>query len=381
MAQWATFAGITGVVLVLLLALSRLTQTAFSDVGSDRDTPSSDGSGDGDDADRGAGGERVDGSERAGETGRADRTERAAGVDRAESPFYGTPFESAAERSRPSRSPVEDDGMDGDDEGGFRGAGEAGGDAGADDEDESGDVGEVGDGDGTGTDGPFADVTPVRGQESAGGAGRPEAIDPGELSTGVVLANVALSQGLFALVLLGAVVYTNVPPDALGVEFSLAYVESALAVGTAAGIVLYVANEIGAALATRFGFDHDERLRELLAPDSGGGWVILLGGVLPIIAVFEELLFRAALVGVPWAGFGIDPWVLAVGSSVAFALGHGMQGRVGIVVTGALGFVLAALFVVTESLLVVIVAHYWVNALEFVVHEGFDLEWTRAIEG
>jgi membrane protease YdiL (CAAX protease family) len=45
-------------------------------------------------------------------------------------------------------------------------------------------------------------------------------------------------------------------------------------------------------------------------------------------------------------------------------------------VTGALGFVLAAAFVVTGSLLSVIVAHYLVNALEFVVHEGLGVEWS-----
>jgi len=38
------------------------------------------------------------------------------------------------------------------------------------------------------------------------------------------------------------------------------------------------------------------------------------------------------------------------------------------------GFVLAAVFVLSNSLLIVIIAHYIVNALEFIVHEGFDIE-------
>jgi len=71
----------------------------------------------------------------------------------------------------------------------------------------------------------------------------------------------------------------------------------------------------------------------------------------------------------------VSPWVMAVVASGAFALGHGAQGRLGMVVTGALGLVLAAAFVVTGSLLTVIVAHYLVNALEFVVHEGLGIEW------
>jgi uncharacterized protein len=209
---------------------------------------------------------------------------------------------------------------------------------------------------------------------------RRDGVDPDSLTTGMMLANVAASQGLFALVLLGAIVYTGVPADALGIEFSRAYLETGLVVGTAVGVVLYVANELGAALATRLGFDHDEQLRELLAPDSARGWAVLLGGVLPLIAVFEELLFRAALIGALSVGFGVSPWLLAVASSIAFALGHGMQGDVGVVVTGLLGFVLAGVFIVTGSFLVVVVAHYLINAFEFVVHEGIDLEWARTLE-
>ena len=49
------------------------------------------------------------------------------------------------------------------------------------------------------------------------------------------------------------------------------------------------------------------------------------------------------------------------------------KGRLGVVVTGLLGFALAAAFVLTDSLLVVVVAHYVVNAVEFVAVEGLDL--------
>ena len=63
------------------------------------------------------------------------------------------------------------------------------------------------------------------------------------------------------------------------------------------------------------------------------------------------------------------PWLLAGLSSVAFASGHGAQGRVGVVVTGALGFGLGALFVVTERLPAVVLAHYLVNALSFPVND------------
>ncbi|KDE59246.1 hypothetical protein EL22_23960 [Halostagnicola sp. A56] len=206
------------------------------------------------------------------------------------------------------------------------------------------------------------------------------ASDPSELSTGMLLANVALSQGFFAIVLVGAAIYTDIPLAALGLEISRSWLFAGLALGTGFGIALYVGNEIAAAVSTWVGFEHDEDLRNMLGPDSITGWIVLLAFVLPIIAVFEELLFRAALIGVFEAGFDISPWLLAAVSSIAFGLGHGMQGSVGILVTGALGFVLAAAFVLTGNLLVVVVAHYLINALEFVVHEGLDFEWAAVLE-
>lgn len=306
MPQWTTFAGVTGVVLVLLLVLSRLTQQAFADPDPDTESP-----------------------------------------PRAES--------AATESS--TRIDLEETRID---------AGEAT--------------------PAVGSDGERSEGSPVEdGDESSRSRPRSRSrsrarVSRESLSTAELLANVAVSQGLFAGVLLGAAIYAAIPAEALGVAFTREYLVSGLVVGTGVGLVLYVANELGAAGATRVGIDHDEQLRELLAPDTAGGWAALLLVVLPIIAVFEELLFRAALIGVLAAGFGLDPWLLAVGSSIAFALGHGMQGTAGVLVTGALGFVLAAVFILTGSLLVVIVAHYLINALEFVVHEGLGLEWTEPLE-
>jgi len=195
-----------------------------------------------------------------------------------------------------------------------------------------------------------------------------------QLSTTALLANVAVSQGAFGCLLLAGAWFTEIPIAAFGVSAPVVSPET-VGVGIALGGGLYVANEFGATVGERLGVGADEGLREALAPGSLGGWAVLLFVVLPIIAGFEELLFRGVLVGVFAAGFGLSPWLLAALSSVAFALGHGAQGPAGVVVTGVLGFVLAAAFVLTGSLLVVVVAHYLVNALEFVVHEGIDIEW------
>jgi membrane protease YdiL (CAAX protease family) len=203
-----------------------------------------------------------------------------------------------------------------------------------------------------------------------------EASDELEFSTAALLVNVAFSQGLFAVLIVVGAWYTEIPAWAFGVGIDTLTLRN-VALGVALGVTLYGANELGAAAGEQFGLGGGEELRRALAPDSKLGWAVLLVVVLPVIAGFEELLFRGALVGVFAAGFDISPWVMAVVASAAFALGHGAQGRLGVLVTGVLGFVLAAAFVVTESLLVVVVAHYLVNALEFVVHEGLGWEWAR----
>ncbi|WP_440007310.1 lysostaphin resistance A-like protein [Halomicrococcus sp. SG-WS-1] len=185
------------------------------------------------------------------------------------------------------------------------------------------------------------------------------------LTPELLLVNVAVSQGLFGAVLVAAAWIGSVPPGALGVG---TVTLRTLALGVAIGVALFAANELGQHVADALGIDYAEGMRELLTPDSARGWFVLLFLVLPIIAGFEELLFRGALIGAFAAGFGVSPWLLAAGSTVAFALGHGAQGPGGILVTGLLGGALAAVFVLTESLPVVVVAHYLVNALEFTVH-------------
>lgn len=197
------------------------------------------------------------------------------------------------------------------------------------------------------------------------------ASDPSKLA---LFVNVAVSHGFFALLLLGGVWVTGVPASALGITsdpVSTGWL--AVVVGVALGVALSLANTVGGGVARRFRTEPSEMLREMLAPETFYGWVVLLVGVLPIIATFEELLFRAALIGAFAVCFNLSPWLLAVLSSDAFAAGHGAQGILGIVVTGVLGFVLAAAFVLTNSLVVVVVAHYVVNASEFIVTE--KLNW------
>lgn len=221
------------------------------------------------------------------------------------------------------------------------------------------------------------------------------------LTTTLLLVNAAASQALALVVLVALAWWTAVPASAFGLAeahpvlgsavipaFGSAVVSvldapsipAAIGLGAVAGVALYAGNESIARLATRVGIAVPDRLREAMAPGDAREWGLLLGIVLPVVALFEEALFRGALIGVFAVGLAVDPWLLAVASSVAFGLAHSAQGRIGIAVTGLLGLGLAGLFVVSGSLLLVIVAHYVVNASEFVVREGVGVESASADE-
>ena len=328
MADWGTFAGFAGVVLAALLLLARLSQRTVS------------GDAHADATGRGRADERVD-------------------SDVADSPAGPSPFD--------PREPGGEHDSDGP-ETAARGRRANGGAA------EATDV-RV-----DAVDAEFEVDPDARGEGATGPAHRQVREGRERLSTGTLLVNVALSQGLLGGLLALGAWYTGVPPAALGLG-GPAFAPAVLLAGCGLGVGLYLVNEAGAAVGERFGLGGSEELRAMLAPDSTAGWALLLGGVLPIIALFEEFLFRAVLVGALAAGFGVSPWLLAGLSSLAFAAGHGAQGPAGIVVTGALGLVLAAAFVVTESLAAVVVAHYLVNALEFAVHEGLGFEWSGNQDG
>lgn len=181
----------------------------------------------------------------------------------------------------------------------------------------------------------------------------------------VLSLNVALTHGVLAVLLGAAAWLSGIPRSALGLDAPLGI---AVGLGVAAGAALYALDEAAATAAERVGVPYSEALRESLTPETTAGWALLLCVALPLVAVAEELLFRAALVGAVAAGFGVSPWLLAVASSLLFGAAHGTQGPGGAAVAALLGLGLAATYVLTGSLLAAAVAHYLVNAAEFAAH-------------
>ncbi len=195
---------------------------------------------------------------------------------------------------------------------------------------------------------------------------------PGGLSWRMLLVNALVVHGLVGTVLLAGAGATGIPFESFGFSAGDLGVRPVLA-GLGIGVALYAANELVVAETKLVGVSPDERVREAIAPDSLVGWATMLGITLPLGAAAEELLFRGVLIGAMSTGFGVPVWLLAAVSSVVFGVAHSTQGAGGVLVTTLLGGALAVVFVATESLLVAAVAHYVVNVLEIVLHEGLGL--------
>lgn len=143
--------------------------------------------------------------------------------------------------------------------------------------------------------------------------------------------------------------------------------------GVAAGVALYGLSELLIAGVTNVGLDYAAEGRSATAPESGAGWAAFLTVALPVVSLGEELLFRGALVGVAAALLPLGVWPVAALSTLGFAFVHNTRTG-GVLVAGALGACLAAAFVLTGSLLAVVVAHTCTNALEYSLHEGVGID-------
>jgi len=198
------------------------------------------------------------------------------------------------------------------------------------------------------------------------------------IPTAALLANVALTHGGLGVLLLGVAALTGIPAEAFGVTATV-WSTGALVIlgGIGLGLALAALNVGIAATFDRIGIEYSDDLRSALAPESTAGWLLLLVVILPLVAGFEELLFRAVLIGVAATATGLSPWLFVVPATIAFALGHGLQGKGGIAVTGLLGGALGVAFVVTDSLALVVIAHYVVNAVEFLLKERLGWEIGR----
>ena len=144
-------------------------------------------------------------------------------------------------------------------------------------------------------------------------------------------------------------------------------------IGAALGVVIQFIVNVTSVLAIRiFGKSiYDPKVMKSVVPKRQREWFLILVPLLLTVAV-EELIFRSMLIG----GFSllVNPWIMAVASSIIFGIMHSPQGRLGIVMTAVIGFVFAAIFIVSNSLVMVITAHYIINFMQ-ILRAKEDLAW------
>ncbi|HEX2912956.1 MAG TPA: type II CAAX endopeptidase family protein [Chloroflexia bacterium] len=151
-----------------------------------------------------------------------------------------------------------------------------------------------------------------------------------------------------------------------------------IVIGTAIGLVTaFVVNLLSIGAIRIWGKKiYSPELMKNLIPRNQLEWVLIIIPLFLAVAL-EEMLFRALLIG----GYSVvvNPWAMALASSVVFGMMHSPQGILGIVLTGLVGLLFGAVFIITGSLLVVIIAHFAVNFLQ-IVRAKDDIAWYERFE-
>lgn len=170
---------------------------------------------------------------------------------------------------------------------------------------------------------------------------------------------------------------SGLSPERLG--WSLASPFADVSIGLAGGVVIQsVLHPLTRWAVSRFGRNVYSPLVMLnILPKTPREWVLVPLALAPA-ALVEELLFRSLLLGglsVVWPVI-----VLAVAGSLLFGVMHAPQGPLGILVTGAVGFLLALLFLWRWSLPAVFAMHYAINVLQL-LRGAREREWLQSVTG
>lgn len=207
-----------------------------------------------------------------------------------------------------------------------------------------------------------------------------------EVKTLELSGNILLSapEIIFKLVLLGLCLglASSLSPDVGRPESYLGWPPANFfleaAIGAALGLVIQFAVNFSSTVAIRIWGSkiYSAVVIKSIIPKNTLQWLIT---PLPLLlaVILEEILFRSLAIG----GFSsLFPnqwwwiWSLALVSSVIFGLVHRPQGILGVITVGLVGFIFAAIFIVSDSLLMVIACHFVINMLQL-IRAKEDLNW------
>ncbi|QKT03996.1 CPBP family intramembrane metalloprotease [Ectothiorhodospiraceae bacterium 2226] len=186
---------------------------------------------------------------------------------------------------------------------------------------------------------------------------------PSELTFTTVALHTIVLQSVLLAVAVGLVRWRGEPLAALGLRFGRYWREVQW------GVLLFAPMYVGAALLEAL--LREAGLSGLDAPPSflvpvGPEEMLLALVFLVVVAIAEEVVFRGYLLLRLRVVLGSPVGAVIVGS-IIFALGHGYQGGAGVVTIGAVGAVLALVYLWRGSLVAPMVMHFLQNFLGIVV--------------
>lgn len=177
----------------------------------------------------------------------------------------------------------------------------------------------------------------------------------------VASATIARDVGLVALILL-LVARDRQPVAAIG--WVRRNIGRDILIGLALSILLVIGVQLLEAALRAAGLSSPSSAPGLTP--SGPGEVILAVGLVLVVAVAEETIFRGYLILRFAAVLRSRLWAV-VASSFIFAIGHGYEGGAAVVTIGLTGLVFAVVYLWRQSLVAPIVMHLVFNLLAIVL--------------
>lgn len=140
-----------------------------------------------------------------------------------------------------------------------------------------------------------------------------------------------------------------------------------VAEGVALGFALYALAIVVGVAGEVAGLPTDRSALATMRPDRAAQWPVHLVAVLPLLALYEELLYRGLVVGATFTALyplvGPTRSLLIVVSAAVFGATHLHMGRGGALQATAIGLGLVVAALARDSLVVAVVGHYVLNVL------------------
>lgn len=136
--------------------------------------------------------------------------------------------------------------------------------------------------------------------------------------------------------------------------------------GLALSIPVVIGTQLVAALLRTAGLSGPPRTEPGVMPQDALGDIVLALLLVIVVAIAEETIFRGYLILRFGEALRSRTWAV-IGSSVAFAIGHGYEGSAAVVTIGLTGLVFAIVYLWRRSLVAPVVMHLVLDLVAIVL--------------